>query len=145
VAAYTTKKLTVSKQSTAEDYERWASRYLRADPSTGEIIEIAPEYSTSSNRPGIGKPWYDQYNSEVFPSDFVIIEGQKMPVPRYYELLLERQNPELFLQVKRKRITDRERSNDSTQRLQAMETCALARSNFHGGRNGSADLHSQRH
>ena len=144
VASYTTKKLTVSKQSTEADYRKWSSRYLRADPYTGEIKEIAPEYSTSSNRPGIGKPWYDRYKSEVFPSDFVIIKGQKMPVPRYYELLLERENPTLYAEVKRKRIKNRDRSHDSAQRLQSMETCALARSTLHGKRNDSSDLHSAR-
>lgn len=141
VASYTTKKLTVSKQSSEADFRKWEARYLRVNPSTGEIHEIAPEYSTQSNRPGIGADWFNRYQSEIFPDDFVVIKGRKMPVPRYYEILLERQNPDLFEQVKRSRILNRDRQNDSPERLISMETCAQARTSFYGGRNGSDSLH----
>lgn len=135
VAGYVTKKLNVSKMSSEDDYRRWENRYRRVDPHTGEIVEIQPEFSTSSNRPGIGASWFKRYYREVYPADSVVMGGREMPPPRYYDILLERVDPALFERVKRDRLLRRDRSNDGPERLLAMEKCAIASTNFHGGRN----------
>lgn len=134
VASYSTKKLNVSKASSRSDYERWANRYQRVDPDTGELVELLPEYSTASNRPGLGASWFDRFYSDIFPHDRVILDGQKMPVPRYYDKLLERRDPELFEELKRARQRERDRSDDSPERLLSMEKCAKARLLQFGGR-----------
>lgn len=138
VAGYVTKKLTVSKMSSERDYRRWQARYERLDPRTGEVVQVAPEYNTSSNRPdGIGAKWFERFHKEVYPSDFVVLEGRKLPVPRYYDQLLERRDPALYKEVKRRRLLDRDRDHDGPERLEAMEKCAIARTNLHGGRNAA--------
>ena len=139
-AGYMLKKLTVSKASSEADQRAWEQRYQRVDADTGEIIEITPEYSTSSNRPGIGASWFERYYTDIFPSDSVVIDGNELPVPRYYEKLLEVKDPGLYQEVKLKRIAERNRKDDSPMRLEAMEKCAIARTQFFGGRNDSADL-----
>lgn len=48
-----------------------------------------PEYATQSRRPGIGKPWLDKWNTDVFPNDFVILDGVKQRVPGYYDDLVK--------------------------------------------------------
>lgn len=68
----------------------WANKYDLIDSETGEIIEREKPFKHSSNRPGIGKAWFDKYQSDVFPSDFVIINGKKIPSPNYYFRLLEK-------------------------------------------------------
>lgn len=132
VAGYVTKKLTVSKMTSERDYARWENRYKRVDSDTGEIVEVEPEYSTCSNRPGIGAGWLERFYRDVYPSDSVVMEGQEYPVPRYYDVLMERWNPELMAQVKRKRLVERDVSRDGS--LDAMEKVALARSTLFGGR-----------
>lgn len=44
-----------------------------------------PEFSRMSNRPGIGYSWVKRYETDCFPSAFVVIDGQKHPVPKYYK------------------------------------------------------------
>lgn len=63
--------------------------YLRANPVTGEVHRVAPEFITMSTKPGIGAEWYTRFKTDAFPSDFVIVDGKKKPVPRYYKKQLE--------------------------------------------------------
>ena len=75
VARYILKKIT--GKGASEHYEK-------VNPNTGEIFQVQPEYTTMSRRPGIGKPWLDKYLKDVFPSDFIVMRGKKMGVPKYY-------------------------------------------------------------
>lgn len=59
-------------------------RYTRLHPITGEIVQVRSEFISMSNRPGIGRPWYEKYSSDAFPSDFVVVDGKRHPIPRYY-------------------------------------------------------------
>lgn len=78
--------------------------YENVDINTGEIHRLQPEYATMSNRPAIGKTWYEKFKSDVFPSDSAVFKGKQMSVPRYYDKLLRRENPELVEQIKSARI-----------------------------------------
>lgn len=42
-----------------------------------------------SRNPGIGKPWLMKWKEDVYPDDFVIVNGKKMRPPKYYDTLLE--------------------------------------------------------
>lgn len=65
------------------------THYRRIHPLTGLVWDVKPEFIVMSNRPGIGAGWYDKYSTDAFPSDFVIVEGSKRPIPRYYKKKLE--------------------------------------------------------
>lgn len=76
---------------------------------TGEMADDhyngkTPEFALMSMRPGLGKSWYDKYKTDVYPKDFFTINGVKNKPPRYYDSLLERENPALYdaLKVKRR-------------------------------------------
>jgi len=75
VARYVVKKRTGQAAEAA---------YQRADPLTGEVWQVQPEFICMSSKPGIGRDWYAQYAGDAFPSDFVVLDGVKRPVPRYY-------------------------------------------------------------
>jgi hypothetical protein len=79
-ARYTLKKLTG---------EPAAAHYSRPHPLTGVVSNVIPEFGLMSRRPGIGSSWFDQFHSDAFPSDFVVIDGTKRPVPRFYKNKLE--------------------------------------------------------
>lgn len=68
---------------TADDF------YRRVDPETGEVFELERESSRYSNRPGIGANWLEKFEVDCFPSGFVVKDGHKMPVPRYYKKILK--------------------------------------------------------
>lgn len=79
VARYVMKKQTGKK---AEQH------YQIVDSETGELYkDLQPEYSTCSLKPAIGKGWFEKYESDVFPDDFVVLNGKKYRVPRYYDKL----------------------------------------------------------
>lgn len=75
VARYSTKKM--SEGPTGE-------RHVYLHPLTGELVKVAPPFVVMSRRPGIGQGWLDKYGGDAFPSDFVIVEGRRLPVPGYY-------------------------------------------------------------
>lgn len=80
----------------------------------GELVRQIPEYATMSRRPGIGKEWFDKYQSDCFPSDEVPVPGAGVfkKVPRFYEDLLERVDPVLLEEVKAERQEFRRKNLD---------------------------------
>lgn len=93
VARYVTKKVTGPAA---------AGHYERVD-AKGEVTTVVPEYVTMSRRPGIGRPWLDRYISDVYPHDRVVLRGQEMHPPKYYDSLFELANPLEFDDVKESR------------------------------------------
>jgi hypothetical protein len=134
VAKYAVKRVTLSRSSSAEARRRYAERYERVCPRTGEVTVVEPEYMTCSNRPGVGRRWITEFLADVYPRDFVVVEGRKSPPPRYYDKVLGELDPSLFESVKRARVLTRDRSDDSDARLGSIERCAVARTFLHGGR-----------
>ncbi len=126
-ARYTMKKLTDDPDRTKKQY---ASRKYgeRVCPQTG-LIEYyrKPPYSTMSLKPGIGEPWFAEFGSDVFPGDQVVTaNGQQSRVPRYYDYLLERDNPQLLeeLKAQRHRSGKKHEANNTWQRLKTRDESA---------------------
>lgn len=90
-----------------------------------------PEYCTMSRRPGIGRDWYEQYKSDLFPSDEVPIPGSGVfkGMPRYYEALFEREDPLCLQEIKELRqVFRRENAGEYTpERLMDKYKCMKAR------------------
>ena len=83
---------------------RAGDHYLNMDQD-GVVTFVAPEYSTMSRRPGIGRGWYERFKDDLFPSDQTPVPGQGVihGTPRYYGSLLEVEDPDTFAEVKRLR------------------------------------------
>lgn len=117
VARYIVKKVTGERAS-------WY--YDEIDPETGEVLrELKPEYVTMSRRPGIGKTWLEKYKTDVFPDDFVVINGKKYTTPKYYLTQLELQYPKEYANVRAKRQNEKEKHKDENTyvRLQVRKEC----------------------
>lgn len=96
IARYVTKKVNGS---------RAASHYRVVNTATGEIETAMPEYVAMSNRPGIGAFWYKRYGyGDCWRSDRLTVGGRTYGVPAYYFKLLERTDPKLAREIKRKRV-----------------------------------------
>jgi len=100
VCRYALKKV-LGTSDQAEELRR--KRYERYDSRSGETWMVRPEYTTMSRRPGIGSEWFKKYHSDLFPGDFVVLNGKRATIPNYYTKLLEQKDPELHAKIKAKR------------------------------------------
>lgn len=98
--------------------------YLWSNPETGETFDRQPEYTTMSNRPGIGHDWLQKYRTDVFPGDFVVINGRRHPTPRYYSELLKQEQPKQFRRIRGQRVQRGKQhpEDQTTDRLKTRET-----------------------
>lgn len=69
----------------------------------GEIVEVEPEYVTMSKRPAIGRTWLEKYKKDMYPKDFVTVNGKRMKPPKYYDRYMEEHEPFEMDYVKDKR------------------------------------------
>lgn len=94
VARYSLKKVTGPEAGLAYQY---------LDQETGEVFDRDPPFCQGSLKPGIGARWFERYRSDIFPCDYVVVGGKRFPVPRYYDKLLERDDPVQWNKVRRAR------------------------------------------
>lgn len=87
VARYISKKIT---GAAADDY------YRTYDRETGEVCWRQPEYCTQSRNPGLGAAYVAKFNEQFFPDDFIVIDGRKVLIPRYYFELYKRDFDEVL-------------------------------------------------
>jgi len=122
-ARYVMKKVTGHQ---ADDH------YRRIDPDTGEVYELDPEFNKMSLKPGIGGDFIDKYMTDVYPHDYLIVNGQKAKPPRYYDRKFEKFDPDSFDQLK----ADREYSaakqafDNTRERLHTKEIVANSRLSY---------------
>lgn len=129
VARYVMKKITGAAA---------ADHYRTVDPETGEIFNLLPEYTTMSLKcggpgepGGIGSRWYRRYKSDVYPSDFAVIRGREMKPPKYYDRLLEIEDPVAHAALKARRMEQAllRQADTTTARLRVREEVKQAQLN----------------
>lgn len=128
VARYCVKKATeIFKTEIIRD-EDTGKRYW-INKKTGEMK--VPEYTTMSRRPGIGSAWYDKYKGDIFPGDYVIVEGRKEKVPRFYENKLDKEDPDLLESLKLERANRVSVEESTLDRLIVKEEVQLAKNKIY--------------
>lgn len=111
VASYVRKKVLKSRDP---------EHYQRVNPLTGELVEIRQEYATMSRRPAIGRRWIERYWRDVYPRDFVVIEGKERKPPRYYDRFMDlpdekggsQERRQIMYEVRLQRHEDQEEISD---------------------------------
>lgn len=122
-AAYTARY--IMKKQTGRNADK---HYERVNTETGEIIKLRPEYNTMSRRPGIASQWFDQYEKDVYPKDFITIRGKKLKPPKFYDRLYEHKYPEDYEKMKDKRmeLMNKHWKDNTPERLKQKETVKKA-------------------
>jgi len=102
--------------------------YCRVD-SDGVVCNLAPEFARMSLRPGLGARWLEQYRDDAYNFDHIVHNGAKYPVPKYYDRILEREDPERLSSIKEAREIRAlpHRPECSPTRLAVRETVERAR------------------
>lgn len=102
------------------------------DSSTGEVVaRRQPEYTTMSRRPGIGRGWYEKFGREAYAHDSVIINGKEVRPAKYYDKMLEMDDPALWRRIRVLRGEAVDESECTPERLDVREICAQARVNLY--------------
>jgi len=88
----------------------YVARYTlkKVDKVIDEQSDKPPEFLLMSRNKGLGYTWYKKYKHEIYPNDYIVINGQKYPVPKYYDSLLKSEDIEAFELVKQKRAERRQ-------------------------------------
>lgn len=113
-----------------------AESHYRVITDDGEIIQLLPEFNHMSLKPAIGKRWLERFESDVYPRDYVVVNGAKVKPPKYYDTLFEKENPGVFSDLVAQRELDMEnlRHYDHLEfwpdRMSAKEGVQIARSNL---------------
>lgn len=123
VARYVVKKVTGPSAT---------EHYCRVDAATGEVVDLVPEFTHMSLKPGIGFEWFRRFRSDVFERDYVVVNGVKCKPPIYYDRCLSVLDPDSsdFMDLVRYKKSFSFASDSSVDRLRARESCTRARLSF---------------
>lgn len=80
--------------------------YSSVDIETGELFFRQPEFNHMSLKPGIGAGWYERWRSDVYPHDYVVVNGKEVKPPKYYDRRLKAELPEMWERVQSERVED---------------------------------------
>lgn len=83
-----------------------AKRHYETITDDGEVIDRLPEFNHMSLKPGIGSGFFSRFRSDVYPRDYVVVRGVKQKPPKYYDKLLDRDDPDLLESLKWQREMD---------------------------------------
>lgn len=103
-----------------------ADHYTRIHPLSGNLVRVKPEFGLQSRRPGLGMPWLVKFKSDLYPSDFIIVDGKKHPIPRYYTQKLAEEE-QLKVKRARKRESLKHKADNTKERLLVREEVTASR------------------
>jgi hypothetical protein len=129
VARYVMKKRK-GKPDHKDQYGKTNAEYYHlVDKETGEFYELEPEFALMSRRPGIGKTWLDKYKGDT-DKDYVTLAGRgKHKLPKYYDSILEKEDPFAFMDRKEKRQENIQPLDNTFKRLRVKEEVKQAQLN----------------
>lgn len=104
--------------------------YRRID-ADGEY-QLPPEFNKMSLKPGIGDQFYRKWRADMYPHDYVVVNGKEMKPPKYYDKLFKREFPDAFEEMQADREADGRRNwaDNTPQRLEAKAYVTAARASF---------------
>jgi len=121
VARYVMKKMN-------GDSEQAIANYTRPHPITGKIYTVNREFCVQSRRPGLGSTWFEKFEADAFPSDFLVVDGKKHSVPNYYLKKLEKERSDKIKQLRKHNALKR-KSDNTPERLAVREQVKLSNLN----------------
>lgn len=81
---------------------RYITKKVTGDKAADHYMGREPEYTNMSN--GIGKEWIAKYGKDTYRDDYVIMDGKRARLPRYYDTQYELVDSKRVDVVKRLRV-----------------------------------------
>lgn len=112
-----------------------ADTHYQRVKQNGEIIWITPEFSLMSRGgrkgKGLGHGWFEKFGSDVYPHDYVVMNGKQLKPPRYYDeqYKLNDEVGAMLLKLEREFQAKAKEADNTPQRLATKEKVAQANMN----------------
>lgn len=86
------------------------------------------EYNQMSLKPGIGAGFFAKYKTDMYPQDYVIVNGKEAKPPKYYDKLLKQNHRDEYDDITETREWEayQRRDDNTPERLAAKETVSKA-------------------
>lgn len=81
-----------------------ANSHYRRVVDGGELVQVEPEFSGCSLKPGIGADWIQQFFPEVSIKGKVVVRGREAGAPRFYMQRLQEFDGEGFARLKHEKF-----------------------------------------
>lgn len=104
-----------------------SDHYQACDSRTGELTPISPEFNRMSLKPGIGMPWLQKYQSDIYPIGTLIHDGIKMKPPKYYDKYFKKLNPDQHEELIHGRLINFNYEDNTVPRLSDREQYTKAK------------------
>lgn len=98
--------------------------YRRVHPVTLQVVQVQPEFAKMSLKPGLGEKWFNTFKSDIYPSDFCIVDGKQHGIPKYYTKRLAEEESQA-LKRRRKAHQRKHRADNTPARLRVREDVQL--------------------
>ncbi len=59
-----------------------------------QSLGVDPEFCLLSRRPGLGMSYFDRQQKQIYKLGYIMVNGKKFPLPRYYSTKLKERVPE---------------------------------------------------
>lgn len=93
---------------------RYITKKIYGKEAKEAYKDLEPEFFRTSRNPGIAGYYYNDHADEIYQNDEIIIRNKKGSIsskpPKYFDKLLEKDNPELLEEIKK---TRRKRQKES--------------------------------
>lgn len=111
---------------------RYCLKKVTGERSVDHYKGRAPEFAHMSLKPGIGGLWFERFGDEVYPCDYVVVNGVKVKPPKFYDKKLMKLDPDEFAMVacERDRGARRMFGDSSDERLLVKERVTKSRLSF---------------
>lgn len=114
----------VTRQS-AGYVARYCMKKITGDAAEEHYKGRTPEFARMSLKPGIGADFFFKYQGDILPNDYIIDEGWKIPVPKYYDKLYNGDIDDV--KFKREKYGRERSENNTEERLSVRQEVQIAK------------------
>jgi len=95
--------ISIMRYISYEYLEEQVEKHFRDDKAEYITMSRGGRDPKGKNLGGIGRQWYEKFKDDVYPSDFLVVNGQKVHPPKYYDSVYELEMPDDYKLLKEKR------------------------------------------
>lgn len=90
---------------------KYVLKKVTGDKAKQHYGDREPEFAYYPNSPALGLTFFQKFTSDLYPKNFISIDGKKTPIPRYFYKRLQKDFPELFDEVSYSNLLRRQKEN----------------------------------